>query len=81
MPPFKCSSCSFTSKTHLALVRHMGGKHKLVKRFLIEGGYEKQQAAAATTAGPVASRHASQDSNNTSYYSYTNNQQWVMSNY
>ena len=36
MPPFQCPSCSFNSKTHLALVRHVGNKHKLIKKFLLE---------------------------------------------
>jgi hypothetical protein len=38
VPPFKCSSCSFSSKTQLALVRHVGAKHKQVQRLLNEEG-------------------------------------------
>ena len=68
MPPFQCPSCSFNSKTHLALVRHVGNKHKLVKKFLFEAGYEK--------ASSISRRSTSQDSN-----SYFYNQQWQENQY
>ena len=40
-PPYQCPSCAFNSKTHLALVRHVGNKHKVIKKILFEQGYEK----------------------------------------
>ena len=41
-PPFKCNSCPFQSKTFMALIRHHGSKHKMVKKLLQEGGYMNQ---------------------------------------
>ena len=38
VPPFKCTECHFQCKTQLALVRHIGAKHKLVERVLAEEG-------------------------------------------
>ena len=37
--PFKCNQCAFLSKTQLALIRHVGTKHKMVKTLLTEEGY------------------------------------------
>ena len=38
VPPFTCTECHFQCKTQLALVRHIGAKHKLVERVLAEEG-------------------------------------------
>ena len=35
-PPYNCSKCSFTSKTHMGMVRHLGNRHKMVKQILEE---------------------------------------------
>jgi len=32
--PYKCPQCNFQSKTQLALVRHVGAKHRLIKKLL-----------------------------------------------
>ena len=88
-PPYKCPSCAFNSKTHLALVRHVGNKHKVIKKILFEQGYEKpgQYAQGHTTAHQAQaqalrrSSGASQDSNpgyyqnNPNHNQYTNNHQ------
>jgi hypothetical protein len=34
--PFKCPQCNFQSKTQLALVRHVGSKHQLIRKLLQE---------------------------------------------
>ena len=88
-PPYQCPSCAFNSKTHLALVRHVGNKHKVIKKILFEQGYEKPgQYAQGHTAAHQAqaqalrrSSGASQDSNpgyyqnNPNHNQYTNNHQ------
>ena len=53
VPPFKCPSCAFSSKTLLALVKHLGNKHKMVQKFLIEQGLEKRPVKATTAAAQV----------------------------
>ena len=55
VPPFKCPSCAFSSKTLLALVKHLGNKHKMVQKFLIEQGLEKRPVKATTAAAQVNS--------------------------
>jgi hypothetical protein len=37
-PPFSCASCAFSSKTQLALVRHVGAKHGQLQKLLSDGG-------------------------------------------
>jgi hypothetical protein len=66
VPPFKCSQCNFSSKTHLALVRHMGSKHKLVKKLLAEEGY----AADGSSKAAMAKRRSSSTSQDSSHFDH-----------
>ena len=57
--PFNCPQCKFSCKTQLALVRHLGNKHKLVTKILLEQGYDSFSRRSSS---------ASQDSSHFDYY-------------
>ena len=76
--PFKCPQCSFSSKTQIALVRHLGNKHKLVTKILVEQGYQSKSSNAKNSHFSRRSSSASQDSN-LDFYQQQQQQQnsWV----
>ncbi len=74
-PPFKCPQCSFCPKTQLALVRHMGNKHKLVKKMLIQEGLEGKAASKSASAASNVAQNQPNSSQNYDYYQQ--NQSWV----
>ena len=76
--PFKCPQCSFSSKTQIALVRHMGNKHKLVTKILVEQGYQSKSASAKTTTQSHFSRRSSSASQESNFDFYQQQQNsWV----
>ena len=64
LPPFKCNECHFQSKTHLALIKHVGEKHKLLQKLLEDQGL-------ATSRHPKSrSSNISQDHFHGDIYNY-----------
>jgi uncharacterized C2H2 Zn-finger protein len=59
--PFKCPQCNFQSKTQLALVRHVGAKHRQIKKLLQEDGISAEAAGSLSSDAKSRSSSTSQD--------------------